>query len=262
VDFIKKSDGSQPFLLSVHYTAPHWPWETRDDEAESNRIGKAIRHIDGGSLATYHRMIHHMDEGIGRILASLEEGGLADNTLVVFTSDNGGERFSDNWPFVGQKMDLLEGGIRVPLIARWPARITPASVTETPAITMDWTATMLAAAGVAAHPDYPMDGLSLLPLMDDASWRPERNLYWRMTFKGQRAVLQENWKYLKVDEHEYLFDLSKDERERANLAKLHPDKLASLRSEWERWAQSLPGIPADARATKVFTEAELPRASF
>lgn len=261
VDFIKQRDAARPFLLSVHYTAPHWPWETRDDEAESQRIGKAIRHIDGGSLGAYRRMIHHMDEGIGRILATLDEQGLARNTLVIFTSDNGGERFSDNWPFVGQKMDLLEGGVRVPLIARWPARIAANSVSATPAITMDWTATMLAAAGVQADPDYPMDGVSLLPLMEDTSWRPDRNLYWRMTYKGQRAVLQESWKYLKVDDNEYLFDLSKDERERANLAKLHPDKLLALRNAWERWAETLPGIPSDARATLVFTESEIPRAS-
>ena len=115
----------QPFFMSVHYTAPHWPWETRDDTAESRRIGSSIHHVDGGSLPVYQRMIHHMDEGIGRILQTLHEQGIDDNTLVIFTSDNGGERFADTWPFTGKKMDLLEGGLRVPLIARWPAQIRP-----------------------------------------------------------------------------------------------------------------------------------------
>ncbi|WP_066341929.1 sulfatase family protein [Azohydromonas lata] len=261
VQFIDSQNQSNPFMLSVHYTAPHWPWETRADEAESRRIGKSIRHTDGGSLETYHRMIYEMDEGIGRILRCLEEKGLDENTLVIFTSDNGGERFSDNWPFVGQKMDLLEGGIRVPLIARWPAKIIPGITSDTPVITMDWTATMLEAAGVQADPDHAMDGLSLLPLLANPRWTPERDLCWRMAHREQRALLRDGWKYLQVDGHEYLFNLVKDERERANLAQLYPERLKELRSRWLAWAATLPGIPADAKVTLAFTEADLPRAT-
>ncbi len=113
----------------MHYNAPHWPWETREDEAESTRIAK-IYHFDGGSVATYLTMIRHMDEGIGRILSALKAAGADRNTLVVFTSDNGGERFSDTWPLVGKKMDLLEGGIRVPYIVRWPAKVKPGGATD------------------------------------------------------------------------------------------------------------------------------------
>jgi arylsulfatase A-like enzyme len=260
VDFISGCDAQQPFLMSVHYTAPHWPWETREDAAESRRIGRGIRHTDGGSLATYRRMIHHMDEGIGRIRKALLERGMADDTLIVFTSDNGGERFSDNWPFVGQKMDLLEGGIRVPLIACWPRRIAPARVSDVPAITMDWTATLLDAAGCAAHPEYPMDGLSLLPLFDNPAWRPDRDLCWRMLYRNQRAIVREGWKYLQVDGHEYLFHLPSDERERANLARRYPDRLVALRAAWHAWAAQLPGIPDDAKVTLAFDERDLPRA--
>ena len=99
---ITRHAGRQPFMLSVHYTALHWPWETRDDEAESQRIGSMIHHVDGGSLPVYQRMIHHMDEGVGRILQTLKDRGVDRDTLVAFTSDNGGERFADNWPFVGK----------------------------------------------------------------------------------------------------------------------------------------------------------------
>jgi arylsulfatase A-like enzyme len=95
-------------------------------------------------------MIHHMDEGIGWIMAALQKHGMADNTLVVFTSDNGGERFSDNWPLVGGKMDLTEGGIRVPWIAHWPAVIAKGGESAQLCMTMDWSATMLEAAGVKA----------------------------------------------------------------------------------------------------------------
>jgi len=248
-----------PFLLSLHYTAPHWPWLTRDDAAESKRINGAIAHLDGGSIATYRRMIHHMDEGIGRLMAALRDTGADDNTLVVFTSDNGGERFSDNWPFIGQKMDLLEGGIRVPLLARWPARIQAAQVSRMPAITMDWTTTMLAAAGVAPHPDFPQDGVSLLPLFADATWQAPRNLYWRMAHRRQRALRQGQWKYLRIEDHEYLFDLATDERERANQAGRDPERLGAMRAAWEAWAATMPGIPPEAKVSLLYGDAQMPR---
>ena len=166
VDFIGRQRGrGAPFLLSVHYTAPHWPWETRDDEVLAKSLEK-ISHTDGGSVETYLTMVRHMDEGIGRILEALARSGAAENTLVVFTSDNGGERFSDTWPLVGKKMDLLEGGIRVPYIVRWPGRVPAGRTTAQLAITMDWVATFLDAAGVAPHPEYPLDGISLLPVLE------------------------------------------------------------------------------------------------
>ena len=261
--FVRNSAAAnKPFLLSLHYTAPHWPWETRDDEAESTRINGAIAHIDGGSIATYRRMIHHMDEGIGKIIAALRESGIERDTLIVFTSDNGGERFSDNWPFVGNKMDLMEGGIRVPLIAKWPAKIAAGARTGTSAITMDWVATMFEAAQVAPDPEYPLDGVSLLPLFDHSSWQPQRKLYWRMAHRKQRALLDGRWKYLRVDAHDYLFNLDHDERERANQATRDPQRLAAMREDWEAWAATMPGIPADARVSLVFGEAQMPRGSY
>jgi len=207
-------------------------------------------------------MIGHMDEGIGWILDALAARGVADDTLVVFTSDNGGERFSDNWPFVGVKMDLMEGGIRVPLVARWPSTIRAGGRTGTAAITMDWVATMLDAAGVAPHAEYPLDGVSLLPLLRDPAWDPRRNLYWRMWHRKQRALLDGRWKYLRVDAHDYLFDIGVDERERANQATRDPERLAAMRAEWERWAATMPGIPEDARVSLVFGEAQMPRATY
>ena len=108
------AQGDAPFFLSLHYTAPHWPWETRDDAALAEEIKDNLFHLHGGSIHRYQRMIHQMDEGIGRVMAALRQAGVERDTLVVFTSDNGGERFSDNWPLVGGKMDLTEGGIRVP----------------------------------------------------------------------------------------------------------------------------------------------------
>jgi arylsulfatase A-like enzyme len=247
-----------PFMMSLHYTAPHWPWETRDDAHLSPEVRANLFHLDGGNIETYRRMIHHMDEGIGQILQALQRKGVDDNTLVVFTSDNGGERFSDNWPLVGGKMDLTEGGIRVPWVARWPRVIAPGITTEQHCVTMDWSATMLDAAGVAAHPDYPLDGVSLLPVLR-GSPAFERPLFWRMKHRGQRAMRLGRWKYLQVDGHEYLFDIEADERERANRAKREPDRLAALRQAWLDWNASMPPIPDDASVSLGYGAADMPQ---
>ncbi len=258
VEFVARDRGGRPFLASVHYTSPHWPWETRDDAAESARIGSAIAHLDGGSVEIYRRMVQQMDEGIGRIVAALSPAQ-RDNTLVVFLSDNGGERFSNNWPFIGGKMDLLEGGIRIPQIAWWPARIAAGAQSDWPTLTMDWMPTMLAAAGVAPDARYPLDGTDLTPLLVDPSWSPQRTLYWRMKHRSQAACVQDRWKYLRVDEHEYLFDVVADGRERANLVKRHPDRLASMRDQWLEWEKAMLAIPADAQVYLLWDERDMPR---
>ena len=257
--FIARSPGSAPFFLSVHYTAPHWPWESRDDAALAAEVKDNLFHLHGGSVFTYRRMIEHMDEGIGWIMAALRDTGVDRDTLVVFTSDNGGERFSDNWPLVGGKMDLTEGGIRVPWIAHWPARIAAGGTSEQLCMTMDWSATMLAAADVAADPAYPLDGISLLPVLADAAHRFDRPLYWRMNHRGQRAMRGGRWKYLQVDGNDYLFDLNADERERANLAPRHPERLAAMRDDWLAWNATMPPIPGDATVSIGYGAADMPQ---
>ncbi|HEX7054763.1 MAG TPA: sulfatase-like hydrolase/transferase [Burkholderiales bacterium] len=255
VEYIKRA--RQPFLLSLHYTAPHWPWETREDEAEARRIEK-IFHTDGGSVRTYARMIRHMDEGIGEVLDALRAAGAEENTFVVFTSDNGGERYSDTWPLLGKKMDLLEGGIRVPCIVRWPQRVRPGGVSAQLAITMDWLPTFLEAAGASADPRYPLDGISLLKTLQDPGFVQPRDLFWRMKFRSQKAARSGDWKYLSVDGHEYLFNLAEDERERANVAKRFPEKMNDLKGRFAAWEASLPPIPEDAKFSLVYGPAELP----
>jgi len=263
VDYIARmADGAKagtPFFLSMHYTAPHWPWETRDDEALAQDIKGNLFHLHGGNIHSYRRMIHHMDEGIGQAMQALRRHGLADNTLVVFTSDNGGERFSDNWPLVGGKMDLTEGGIRVPWIAHWPAQIASSQVSEQHCMTMDWSATMLDAAGVQAAPGYPLDGVSLLPVLQQPGHSFPRPLHWRMNHRSQRALRDGDWKYLQVDGNEYLFNIPADERERANLAGCEPERLAAMREEWKRWNESMPPIPADATVSLGYSVKDMPQ---
>jgi arylsulfatase A-like enzyme len=260
VEFIDRvAPQGAPFFLSMHYTAPHWPWETRDDADVAPEVKDNLFHLHGGNIHVYRRMIHHMDEGIGWVLDALKRHGIERDTLVVFTSDNGGERFSDNWPLVGGKMDLTEGGIRVPWVARWPAVIPPGSVSTQQCMTMDWSATMLEAAGVAPHPDYPLDGVSLMPVLREPQRTFRRPLYWRMNHRGQRALRDGDWKYLRVDDNDYLFNIPADERERANLGPREPQRLAALRRQWEDWNATIPPIPGDATVSLGYSTKDMPQ---
>jgi arylsulfatase A-like enzyme len=271
---------ARPFYLSLQYTAPHWPWEGPDDQNVSRALGRGYDGFTaGGSLKTYAAMMKSLDDGIGDVLRALGRAALAHNTLVIFTSDNGGERFSYNWPFTGQKFSLWEGGIRVPAIVSWPGVVpiglsssvsmrrtrTPAGaatlppggrVIEQAAITMDWTATILAAAQTQPDPKYPLDGIDLLPIIRGSEhltsdiWHPtsslERTFFWRTSI--QDAVLKGHWKYLKDGTREYLFDLSVDQRERANFREQNPTMFTQLRNEFRQWDSTvLPRPPARVR---------------
>jgi arylsulfatase A-like enzyme len=240
-----------PFFLSLHFTAPHWPWEGPGDEAVSREI-KDLFHYDGGSLKKYGEIVQSLDAAVGQVLAALDETGQADNTLVVFTSDNGGERFSKTWPFVGQKTELLEGGLRVPTVLRWSARLQP-QVQQQVSITLDWLPTLLAAAGAAPHADYPSDGENLLPVLEGQAPVHPRTLFWRYKAQAQRAVREGDWKYLKINDNEFLFDLATDERERANLREKHPEVFERLKRQWATWNQDLLPI-----TDEVFTHGVTP----
>ena len=233
------ADERKPFFLSLHFTAPHWPWEGPGDEAVAHQI-KSLFHYDGGSLRKYGEIVEALDAAVGQVLAALHDVGEADNTIVVFTSDNGGERFSKTWPFTGQKTELLEGGLRVPTLLRWSARIAP-QVQHQVTASMDWLPTLLAAAGVAPHADYPSDGENILPVLQGTAPVHPRTLYWRYKAQAQRAVRDGAWKYLKVNDNEFLFDVAADERERANLRDLEPEVFTRLKTQWAAWdAQFLP----------------------
>ena len=238
VEYLERASPLQPFLLSLHFTAPHWPWEGPGDEIVSRELTD-IFHYDGGNLAVYARMVEALDMQVGRVIEALEKRGLADNTIVVFTSDNGGERFSKTWPFTGQKSELLEGGIRIPAMIRWPQRLPAGSVSTQVAISMDWLPTLLAAIGSQPDTAYPSDGVNLLPVLQGARETFPRTLFWRYKANHQRATRSGDWKYLKINDNEFLFDVNVDQRERANLAKKFPAKLAELKTSWKAWDKQM-----------------------
>jgi arylsulfatase A-like enzyme len=229
-----------PFLLSLHFTAPHFPWEGPRDAAVSATLTDLMHH-DGGTIATYRAMIESLDQNIARVLAALKASGKERDTLVAFTSDNGGERFAKTWPFNGIKGELLEGGIRVPLLMRWPARIRSGTVTQQTAMTMDFLPTLLEAAGVVPDASRPPDGMSLLPTLQDAAHVKERSLYWRYRAHDQAAARRGSYKYLRIEGVEYLFDVVADPQERGNLNKRQAGVFDELKTAWAAWnSQMLP----------------------
>lgn len=246
----------RPFLVSLHFNAPHWPWEAPGDEAESQRL-KNLFHYDGGSQRTYQRMIQQMDLQIGRVLQALEANGIAENTIVIFTSDNGGERFADTWPFTGRKTELLEGGLRIPAVIRWPGHIARGGTSEQVMIGMDWLPTLLAAAGTAPDPAYASDGINLLPWAIQGMAPAPRKLFWRFKNNDQQAARDGDWKYLKILDNTFLFDVVQDPMERANLKERHKDVYDRLVAQWNEWNTAM--LPLDPQSfTNGFTGAQLP----
>jgi arylsulfatase A-like enzyme len=240
----------KPLFLSLHYTAPHWPWEGPEDEAVAKTITN-LNHRDGGNLETYGRMLQALDRGVGDVLKALDDARIARNTIVIFTSDNGGERFSDTWPFVGQKGELLEGGIRVPFFLRWPARVEAGRHSDQVNISMDWMPTLLAAAGTQPDPAWPSDGMNLLDVVTGRDSATSRQLYWRFKAAQQAALRDGNWKYLKLDKNEYLFNLAQDERERAELSKREPLRFEAMKKQWQAWNASMLPYPTDSNTYTV-----------
>jgi arylsulfatase A-like enzyme len=197
-----------------------------------------------------------MDLQVGRVLQALDANGLSDDTIVIFTSDNGGERFSDTWPFTGIKTELLEGGLRVPALVCWPAHIKAGGIGEQVTISMDWFATLLEAAGVNHAGDYPPDGVSLLPVLTGRGDPVPRTLFWRYRSNAQRAMRDGDFKYLKIQENTFLFDVVNDPRERANLKDLRKDVFERMVTGWHEWnATMLPEI--DDSFGEVYTAADL-----
>jgi arylsulfatase A-like enzyme len=189
-------------------------------------------------------MLERADAGIGAILKALGDHGLDADTLVIFTNDNGGTLEGRNTPLSGGKYYLWEGGIRVPCILRWPNVLPAGATSHQAAITMDLTATILAATGTT--PARPLDGIDLLPILRGDAPPEERALFWR---KGcdlpwlQKAARLGDWKYLFIDGRDKLFDLEGDVAEQHDVSAEHPEIVARLKralAEWERDVDATP----------------------
>jgi arylsulfatase A len=239
---------SGPFFLDVAYNATHWPFQRPDMTAmPPHPSGTALEVVRkwsaDGSRQDYVRMLERADEGIGRILKTIDRLGLRQNTLVIFTSDNGGEWLSRMAPLFHRKTSLWEGGLRVPCILRWPAQLPANRKSSQPGITMDLTATILTAAGATIQADRPLDGIDLIPLLKRNGPAIERTFYWRGTRAGspERAVREGRLKYINQSPNfpGFLFDVTSDPGERNDLAARNPDTLRRLEALFRAWEKSV-----------------------
>jgi arylsulfatase A-like enzyme len=230
-----RDHAKQPFFLYVPHLAVHAPYQT-PDAPETPMVTKETMHH--GSRAIYKAMVERIDRGVGMMLTELEKQGLADNTLVVFSSDNGGERFSRNDPLFHHKATVWEGGIRVPCLMRWPKQLKKGKVTAQMAITMDLHATFLAAAGITTPAPKALDGVNLLPLLVSDTAPLERTFFWRIdrSNRKQRAIRQGPWKYINDgNTMDLLFNLDQDISERTDLGYQYPKILEDLKSKLKVW---------------------------
>jgi len=237
VDFVRKH-AKEPFFLYLPHQALHAPFQPpgRPDPKVTKE------NMYDGNRKIYASMLEKIDDGVGMLFAELEKQGIADNTLIVLSSDNGGERYSDNSPLFNHKTTLWEGGIRVNCLMRWPGHLPAGKMTKQAAITMDLTATFLALAGAQPPPDRKLDGIDLLPILTGAQPQQERTFFWRVdrSQRKQKAVRHGKWKYVQDGVVvEMLFDLENDIGERRDLAFQHPEVLADLKARLKSWEEEM-----------------------
>lgn len=241
VEYLRAHDGRKgPLFLYLAYNAPHYPLETLPELQLKYRR----RFPDRGFYAVYAGMIEQLDTGIGRVLATLEEEGMAENTLVVFTSDNGpsaeppsaGRQAAEfsNGPLREYKFSTHEGGLRVPFIARWPGKIPAGAVRGEAGVTMDLLPTFLEAAGVKPVANHEIHGTSILPLLKGGHVARQGAVHWETSLNA--AVLLDGWKLV----HQYwqppmLYRIEDDIAEEHNLASQHTDKVGELLALHDAW---------------------------
>ncbi|MEM6551124.1 MAG: sulfatase-like hydrolase/transferase [Planctomycetota bacterium] len=247
VEFIEREHAKgRPFFLYLAFNAPHSPMQAKNEHRA------VVKHLKTEATKMYGAMLYSMDENIGRVLDALDRLGIAENTIVVFASDNGPSfAYRVDWPvdwprellgsagpLRGHKGMFTEGGIRVPYIIRWPAGLKGGQVYERPVSTMDLYPTFAAAAGVPIPETTELDGVNLLPyLRGEVEGDPHDVLYWSIRNRG--AVRKGDWKLL-VERKPTLYNLSEDIGETTDLSDQHPELAKELMQKFQAFLEMQP----------------------
>ena len=241
ISFIR-SQQDRPFFLYVPYTAPHAPFQgPKDSSPEPLPSNSPLWNQARAPREVYVAMIEHMDKNIGRILQALDQKGFGKNTVVIFTSDNGGTASARNAPYSGIKGSTFEGGIRVPAIVRWPGVLPAGVVSEQVCATFDFTASIARIASVKTAGDRAFDGIDILAELEAKRPPQPRTLFWRAR-RGKttwRAVRDGSLKLVSRQDgdevQEYLFDLEGDPAEKRNLVTERESKVGELKHLLVQW---------------------------
>ncbi|MDQ3624692.1 MAG: sulfatase-like hydrolase/transferase, partial [Verrucomicrobiota bacterium] len=239
----------QPFFLYLPFTAPHSPFQAPDEKRDEPLPADSPRWDQGKAPpAVYAAMIERMDQAIGRVLAALEEQRLSANTLVIFTSDNGGTGSARPTGLRGFKGQTFEGGVRVPCIARWPGVLPAGTEFAHPAMTFDLTASLARVAGVTPPKEHSFDGVDILRFAQSGAAPPVRALFWRAR-RGERtwrAVRDGALKYVSRQDgeklEEWLFDLERDSAEETSLFAERAADAARLQRQLAAWENEVRSI--------------------
>ena len=236
ISFIEENNG-QPFFLSVQYNAAHWPYQVPDMSSDAIEDARHLmpEESDTNTREQYIAILERADQGIGEIMAALDEQGLAENTLLVFTNDNGGEWLSRNAPLFNRKGTVWEGGIRVPAVIRWPGVIPAGQVTEQVGITMDLSATFLAVTGAEIPRGHDLEGINLLRVLTGESPIIQRTLFWREGNQVTRAVRSGDLKLIVNGNRSFLFNVRDDAGEDNDLTNQGQRDIRRLRTMLDSW---------------------------
>jgi arylsulfatase A-like enzyme len=252
--FIEQS-ATRPFFLEVAYNAAHWPYQVPDRPSTAIRNAAHLQpHEENTSTrADYVAIMERADQGVGQILRTLDRLGLARNTIVIFTNDNGGEWLSRNAPLFSRKWTLWEGGIRVPTLVRWPGRVPAGRVSPQVGITMDLSASILAATNTPVPAEAKLEGMNIFPILEGRSPVVERTLFWRTTAGNhtQKAVRQGDVKYILDGNTPMVFDVRKDVGERTDITSGRQDVARRLRGLLDQWEKDV-DAEAMANGTVMF----------
>jgi arylsulfatase A-like enzyme len=243
VKFIKREQDN-PFFLYLSYNAPHTPLQASQEYLDRNK------HIPQGKRRTYAAMITAVDDGVGRVLATLDKLGIDDNTLVIFLSDNGGpesKNASDNGELRGHKGDYFEGGIHVPFAMRWPGKVPAGQVYTNSVSSLDILATFAGLTDAPIAKERPLDGVNLIPYVTGKnSEAPHKILFWRNFDKSIVAARRGNNKTIlfKKNQQKHLYDLDKDLSETTNLYQTGTEAFNKQQNEMLDWESELATEPA------------------
>ncbi len=238
---------TDPFFLYLAYIEPHFLIEAPDEEVAKFRGKFKEKDANEPYNARYAAMIHRLDAGIGRVLNSLDETGLARDTLVVFTSDNGatfetGNKGVSNYhdsnrPFRGQKRSLEEGGLRMPSVVRWPDRVPAGRRSDAIVHMTDVMPSFVAASGGRLDPQWQVDGVNMLDVWTGKARAPDRTIFWEWQTEGgtMLAAMRGDFKYLDIGGNQFLYNVREDVGERRTLAAEYPEIFKQLQGEVKSW---------------------------